>query len=205
MTFSVSTRAWIGLSLTLLIGFAAFALPMSNAVAAPQAGAVPTWTVDAARSQVGFSASMNDTAFQGQFRRWTARIAFDPARLAQSSVVADIETGSAVTANATRDQALPTPDWFNAAAFPRARFVSTGFRSLGGNRYVATGTLTIRNVSRPVQLPFTLTIANNVAQMQGQLTLDRTVFGVGQRQFAGAEPVAKTVTVNVRISARRVG
>jgi polyisoprenoid-binding protein YceI len=181
--------------------FAVIALIAAPAVAAP----VPSWTIDKTKSQVAFVASMSGQAINGSFRRFDARIAFDPANLAGSSVSAVIDTASAGTGDASRDQSLPTPDWFNIKAFPRATFASKSFKSLGGNRYQAAGTLTIRGVARPVVLPFQLVISGNTAQMRGTLTIDRRWFGVGQGQFAGPDTVAAAVKVNLTISARKVG
>lgn len=180
---------------------AAIALIAAPAVAAP----APSWTVDKTKSQVAFVASMSGQAINGSFRRFDARIAFDPANLASSSVTAVIDTSSAATGDVSRDQSLPTPDWFNVKAFPRATFASKSFKNLGGNRYQAMGTLTIRGVARPVVVPFQLVINGNTAQMRGTLTIDRRWFGVGQGQFVSPETVAATVKVNLTISAHKAG
>jgi polyisoprenoid-binding protein YceI len=68
---------------------------------------------------------------------------------------------------------------------------------------IADGALTMRGVTRNVSLPFQLVINGSNALMQGSFTLDRTAFGIGRGQFAGAEPVAKGVTVPINIVARR--
>jgi polyisoprenoid-binding protein YceI len=174
-------------------------LAATPALAAP----APSWIVDKSHSKIGFSASMNGQPINGAFNRYDTRISFDPANLPGSSVTAVIDIASAATGDATRDQSLPTPDWFNVRAFPRATFKSTGFKALGGGRYVAAGTLTIRGVSRPANLPFQLAIAGKQARMNGSLTIDRRWFGVGQGQFAGTEAVAANVRVNVSLSARQ--
>jgi polyisoprenoid-binding protein YceI len=174
------------------------------AIAAPAfAAPAPLWTIDRPASRVTFVASMNGQAINGGFRRFDARIAFDPANLAGSSVIAMIDTGSGSTGDQTRDEALPSDDWFSAKVFPRATFKSAGFKTLGGNRYLAAGTLTIRGKAHPVSLPFQLAITGNKAQMRGSLTIDRRWFGVGQGQFAGTDAVAANVRVNVAIDAHR--
>ncbi|MBV8683737.1 MAG: YceI family protein [Caulobacteraceae bacterium] len=172
-------------------------------VAAPAFAAAPAWTVNKPASKLGFTGAMSGQSFNGAFRRWDARIQFDPKALNQSSVVAVIETGSAVTGDQTRDEALPTADWFSVAAFPRATFQANQFKDLGGGRYQAIGTLTIRNVKRPVILPFQLTINGNQATMHGSLTIDRRAFGVGQGQFSTGDTVATNVRIDVAIAATR--
>ena len=179
-------------------------LALVAVVAAPaHAASAPTWTIDRPASRVAFVASMNGQAINGGFRRFDARIAFDPANLSGSSVIAVIDTASATAGDQTRDEALPTEDWFATKLFPRATFRSTAFKALGGSRYVAAGTLTIRDKTRPVQLPFQLAIAGGKAQMRGSLTIDRRWFGVGQGQFAGTDAVAANVRIDVAIDAHR--
>ncbi len=167
------------------------------------AAAPPAWVVDKGASKVGFSGAMSGQGFSGRFTRFDAQIAFDPANLPASQVTAVIDTGSAVSGDASRDEALPTPDWFSVKAFPRALFKSKRIAAAGPGRYVADGDLTIRNVTRPVSLPFALTITGEVAKMTGSLSLDRSAFGVGQGQFKGGDTVALKVGVDVAITAKR--
>ena len=98
---------------------------------------------------------------------------------------------------------MPTGDWFSVKAFPRATFTSRRITAAGPGRYLAQGDLTIRNVTRPVTLPFTLAIKGDVARMQGSAPLDRSAFGVGQGQFKAGDTVALKVQVDVAITAKR--
>jgi polyisoprenoid-binding protein YceI len=174
------------------------------AAPAPTAAArAPGWSVVKPGSQIEFAASMNGQGFKGVFRKWDARIAFDPRNLTGSSVVALIDTGSAVTGDASRDESLPTEDWFSTKAFPRASFTANRFKDLGQGRYQALGELNIRGVKRPVTLPFQLVINGDTARMRGSLTIDRRLFGVGQGQWATGEAVATAVQVNIAITAQR--
>ena len=110
---------------------------------------------------------------------------------------------SAATGDATRDEALPTADWFATTLFPRATFTSRRFVSLGGSRYRVDGDLMIRNVARPVSFPFQLAIKGAAATMLGRLSLDRTLFGVGQGQFKGTDTVAGKVDVVISVNASK--
>jgi len=189
----------LAVALTIPMAAAGLALVALPAVAAP----VPTWSIDKAASRLGFTGAMSGQAFNGGFGRWDAQIAFDPANLAASHVTAVIDTASAKTGDQSRDEAMPTADWFSVKAFPRATFVSHKIVAAGPGRYVAQGDLTIRNVTRPVSLPFTLAINGPTAKMTGSLPIDRSVFGVGQGQFKGGDTVALKVQVNISIAAKR--
>lgn len=179
-------------------------LALAVTFAAPaMAAPAPSWTIDKAHSRVAFTASMNGQAINGGFRRFDARIAFDPANLGGSSVLAVIDTGSVTSGDQTRDEALPSADWFNVKLFPRATFSAKTFKSLGSGRYQAFGTLNIRGRSHPIAMPFQLVLKGADAQMHGTVTIDRRWFGVGQGQFASADAVAADVQVNVAIVAHR--
>ncbi len=110
---------------------------------------------------------------------------------------------SARTGVAETESALPEADWFAVASHPTASFTATKFRHVAGNRYEAIGKLTLRGISRPLKLPFTLTIAGDVATMTGTATIDRTLFGVGQGEWAATTDLPAAVTVTVAVKADR--
>lgn len=179
--------------------FAAAALLSGLAGAAEAA----TWTVDPARSQLGFSGQQTGAPFSGRFKSWTASIDFDAAHPEAAQVAAAVDTASATTEDPQKDEALPSPDWFDAAGFAKATFAATGFTPKGGAAYEATGKLTLRGVTRDVVLPFTLTIAGDEAHAVGHAKLVRTDFGVGQGSWASGDYVALDVTVDLDLVATR--
>jgi len=182
-------------------------LPMLLAViavtTAARAAPAPGWIVNKAASPVRFSSSMNNEAFSGVFRRWEADIRFDPKNLAGSSVTASIDTASVATGDPDRDQALPTAAFLAAAKFPSATFTAHAFRYLGGERYLAIGQLTLRGVSKPLTLPFTLAITGLRARMKASLALNRLAFGVGKDEWKATTVLPAAVTVSIAIAASR--
>ena len=173
-----------------------------SAIAAP-ALAAPAWTVDGARSSLGFDSSLGGVKFSGVFRRWDAAIAFDPKDLAASKASVVIDLASAGTGQKERDEVLPTADWFAAAKFPKATFTTRAIRPAGKDRYLAEGVLTMKGVSKPVSLPFALTMEGGAATMTASLAIDRSQWGVGLGQFAGDDLIPHIVTVRIRIAAER--
>ena len=193
----------------LIAGLAATGAAAATAkkeAAAPAAAAksgVATWTVDKAASKLGFESSFNGTKFEGSFKTWDAQIAFDPKNLAGSKVTVTVNTASALSGDETRDETIPTEDWFSVVKFPRATFVSTGFKDLGGGKYQATGNLTLKGVTKPTTLNFTLAITGDTAKMTGSASVMRNAFNVGEGQFASAETVPFAVTIPVTLPAKR--
>ncbi|MFC5944460.1 YceI family protein [Micromonospora harpali] len=115
----------------------------------PAAG---TYLLDVAHKRVGFVARhMMVSKVRGEFADATATItiAEDPM---QSSVSATIQAASISTAQADRDGHLRSPEFLDAEAFPTLEYRSTGVKSRDGNEFVLTGELTIKGVTRPVEL-----------------------------------------------------
>ncbi len=118
--------------------------------------AADTYTIDGAHSSANFTVKhMGISTVHGRFTDVSGTILFDGKAPEKSAVTAVIRSASITTDNATRDKHLNTPDFFDTAKYPEIRFQSTSIRRDGDN-YVASGNLTIRDVTRPVEIPFTL-------------------------------------------------
>jgi polyisoprenoid-binding protein YceI len=85
-------------------------------------------------------------------------IHYDPADISKSSVTAVIATASIDTDNQMRDKDLRSANFFDVEKYPEIRFESTKVEKRGDG-YVAIGNLTIKDVTRQIELPFTLTEA----------------------------------------------
>src|SRR5690606_29560639 len=110
--------------------FAALAvIAVQPMLAAPAFAQPAAWTVDKAKSKVGFSGSYTGSTFNGTFGKWDATIRFDPADLAGSSAKVTFSTASAATGDSTKDSALAEEDWLNPQKFPDATFTSTSITS----------------------------------------------------------------------------
>ncbi len=177
-----------------------FAAVLLGCFAAPPACAA-TWTVDHAKSRLGFSVTWSGEAFNATFKSWQATIDFDPADLRHSRVVATIDLSSEASDSPDNDEGLKGSYGFAVAQFPAAKFETTGFTAKGGNAYVATGRLTLHGMTRPITLPFTLDITGNTAHMKGKAVAMRTDFGLGQGEWAGETPIAHAVTIDVDLTA----
>ncbi len=168
--------------------------------AAPAASGPFAWKV-APGSSLNFETKWSGDPVQGRFNSWKADILFSPDALDKSKVTVTIDMTSAKTGDEQRDASLPAGDWFDAATHPKAIFTATKFEKRGEGSFVAHGALDLRGVKKPVDLPFKLKIVGDRAQMTGETSLDRTVFGVGQGEFTATDQVPAKVTVRVQVNA----
>ena len=111
-----------------------------------------TYELDQNHKVVGFVARhMMVSKVRGVFEEATATItvAEDPL---QSSVNATIQAASITTGQADRDNHLRSGDFLESEKYETLEFRSTGVKSYSGTEFVLTGDLTIKNVTRPVEL-----------------------------------------------------
>jgi polyisoprenoid-binding protein YceI len=134
--------------------------------------------------------------FEGRFRRFDANIRFDPSDLEHSSLEVDVDLAGADTGDADRDQTLMGDEFFAVSRWPHARFTSQKIQSLGDGKFQAQGTLSMRDVTRPIAFPFEFRPSagpGGSAHMRGTTTLKRLDFGVGQGEWQDTEWVADEV------------
>jgi polyisoprenoid-binding protein YceI len=162
-----------------------------------------SWSVDLAKSKLGFTATQSGAPFAGRFKSWNAAIDFDPANPGAAHVAATIDLASATTDDPQKDEAMPQSDWFDAANFAKATFEANGFTAKGGNSFETIGKLTLRGIGKDVTLPFELTIAGDQAHAVGRAKLVRTDFGVGQGAWSSGDTVGLDVTVDVDLIATK--
>lgn len=163
------------------------------------------WVADAAASRLGFTGTLAGGTFDGRFHRFEPDIVFDPADLAGSRFLVTIETGSADTQDADRDAILKGPEFFAVERWPAARFEATRFAAAGAGRYTAQGRLTLRDITREVTLTFTFRPAadGRVAQLNGETTVRRLDFGVGQGEWRDTQWVGDDVKVVFALELQR--
>ena len=165
--------------------------------------AADQWVVDANESEIEFTGTQLGAAFEGKFESFEADIVFSPDDLAGSSVEVLIDIASVNTSNGDRDSQIVSPDWFDAAQWPTAKFATKSFSEIAPGKYEAVADLTIRDVTREVTLPFDLEIEGNKAEAEGTVTISRTDFGIGQGQWQDTSQVGDAVTIKIEIEATR--
>ncbi|WP_224824532.1 cytochrome b/b6 domain-containing protein [Cognatishimia sp. MH4019] len=154
------------------------------------------WEIVAESSRIAIAITQFGATVEGEFAEWTTQIDYD--RNAPADAKGTVRTTIAIpslTLGSVTDQAMG-PDYFNTPEFPTAVFEAD--ISEGGASHIATGTLTIKDNSVPLTMPFDLGFEGDTAFMSTTLTLDRRDFGIGDNmtdETSLAYPV--TVTINI--------
>ncbi|HVZ30379.1 MAG TPA: YceI family protein [Asticcacaulis sp.] len=174
----------------------------SSAESSASVAAVTSWTVDKAATKIAFTTSFEGEAINGGFSGYTAQISFDPEQLPKSHVEVTIDLASVNSGDNDRDTTLKSDSFFNIAVTPKAVFEAKSFTKKDATHFVAHGKLTLHGTTKPVELPFTLTIKDGTANMSGSTTLDRTAFGVGSGDYAATDNVPAAVKVDITLKAK---
>jgi polyisoprenoid-binding protein YceI len=154
--------------------------------------------VQAPGSTLAFAGTYEGEAFTGRFPGFVTRFSFDPAQLANAKLDVTIPLATASTGNSDYDGEMRGSSFFNAAKFPQARYTATSFRALGGNNFVADGTLNLRGVSKPVALTFTWTPGAQPV-LSGKASVKRLDFGVGQGDWSETDLIPNAIAVSTKV------
>ena len=160
------------------------------------------WKMDPVGSKLEFVATFEKTPAPGEFKEFDARLRFDPEKPAGSRLDVTIKVTSADMNIPDVNKEIRGKDWFDYARFPRAEFHSTDLRR-EGKRYVARGTLTLKGVKQPVEVPFTWTPAGGGAAMEGEFTLKRNAFGIGLGEWKATDTIGADVKVRFKVKLRK--
>jgi polyisoprenoid-binding protein YceI len=142
------------------------------------------YKIDKGHSQVGFTAKhLMITNVNGRFTDFSGTITYDAQDVSKSAVSVNIKTASVTTDNTSRDNDLRNSEFLDVAKFPEMTFVSKKVEKRGG-QLVLTGDLTIKGVTKTVEIPFTLSgpvndpWGNTRIAAEGSTTINRRDYGV---------------------------
>ncbi len=112
-----------------------------------------TWQLDKAHARLGFSIThLMISDVEGSFKNFSASIKAPKADFSDAQVEMSADIASINTDNEGRDKHLQSPDYFDAAKFPKLTFVSKSFTKTGVNNYSVTGDLTLHGITKSVTL-----------------------------------------------------
>jgi polyisoprenoid-binding protein YceI len=182
---------------------------MTTAQAAQIAGG--TWTIDTNHSLIEFAARHNEVAYvKGRFRKFSGTINVDEQDLLKSGVDLNIDAASVESqAVQGREDLINGADMLDTATYPQITFKSKGVKQQDLNNYVVTGDLSLRGISKEVQVPITLngivtTRMGTIAGFSGNLVIKLSDFQVPfTREFEpGRRVVGDDLKVELQIEAK---
>ena len=172
--------------------------------------AADEYKIDPAHSAANFSVKhMLISTVHGRFASVSGTIVYDEKDLSKSSVEAVIKADSINTDNEGRDKHLKSADFFEVEKYPEITFKSKRVEKRG-NQLVAIGTLSMKGVSKDIELPFEIAKLNTprgaLIGVGATTELNRQDYGVSwsRKLDNGGLAVSDTVKVELNLEARAV-
>lgn len=111
------------------------------------------WAVDPTHSEVQFKVKhLVISTVSGAFKSFSGDASFDGEKLENAKINFIIDPASIDTNQEQRDGHLKSPDFFDVANHPAITFHSTAVTHVKGDEYKLSGNLTIKGVTKPVEV-----------------------------------------------------
>ena len=186
----------------LLVTLATLVLPPN----ASAGDSVQAWQIVPDKSKLGFTSNYGGVEFDGRFKKYDAKILFDPKNPEAGSFNVNIDTTSITTFSSERDSVIGDPEWFNFSKFPTSTYVTKSIKAVSGNKYVAVGTLDLKGHKKDVTLNFTWDEYPNgdvkvegEAKMLADADVKRTDFDIGSGTWKDDDTIGFNVKVKIKL------
>jgi len=140
---------------------------------------------------------------RGTFEKWDSTVTFTSPDITTGVLDIKIQADSVNTGSGMKDGKLKSKDFFDVQHDPLITFHSTKFTQTGPNTIKVDGNFTIRGVTKPESLTFTVTgIGTGEGSIKGTMAFDRKDYGMNKGiPFV---TIADRVEVTVDLKGKRV-
>jgi polyisoprenoid-binding protein YceI len=171
----------------------------------PLVAGASDWTMLKENSRLEFTASYDQTPFDGRFESFDVSLDFDPASPAKAKLEVTVDITTVDTDNTERDEALADSDWFHFESHPRARFLVKGFDAPTNGSFTADGELELKGITRAQRIQFTWrrsgqgAVLDGVAWMDGEADVNRIDYDIGGGDWADPDLIGHWVKVRFHV------
>ncbi|MGZ5200265.1 MAG: YceI family protein [Telluria sp.] len=166
------------------------------AVAAP-------YKADLGKSNVTAVFKQMNVPVEAKFKTFSALLDYDPAHPESARATVEVETRSLDLGDPEYNGEVAKKEWFNAAQFPKASFVSTSIKPAGAGKLNVSGKLTIKGKTADVSFPVTSKTDAGKPVFEGQLPIHRLAFNIGEGEWKDTGIVADEVVIKFRVTAAK--
>jgi polyisoprenoid-binding protein YceI len=178
-----------------LLAFASVATLVVSGASFAQAPA----KILADKSFIRFVSKQMNVPVEGKFRKFEGSVTFDPKKPEAAKAEFEVDLASIDLGSPEGETEVKRKAWFDTAAFPKAKFVAATVKAAGPGKYEAAGALTIKGATQNIVAPFTLVDAAGQRTVEGQFTMKRLAFKIGEGAWSDTDTVADEVLVRFRL------
>ena len=147
------------------------------------------------QSSIAFVSKQMNVPVEGSFKKFTARIAVDPAKPETGKANIEIDLASIDTGSKEADEEVAGQAWFDTKSYPIASFTSGSIGNTGKGQYQVTGKMTLKGKTLDIKAPFTLKQSGDALLIEGAFPLNRLDFNIGSGVWGDTSVVANEVQV----------
>ncbi|MBI3285601.1 MAG: YceI family protein [Burkholderiales bacterium] len=170
---------------------------LALAIALPALAAVAR--LDAAKSSVAITFKQMNVPVDARFKKFSANIDYNSAQPASSKASVEIELASFDLGDPEYNQEALKKEWFNAAQFPKASFVSTAMKAGANGKLEVSGKLSIKGKSADVSFPLSIKTVGNTQVFEGSLPIRRLAYNIGEGEWKDTGIVADEVVIKFHV------
>jgi len=175
------------------------AISAALAVAIATPGIAAIVKVDNTKSAVSITFKQMNVPVDAKFKKFSASIDYDAAKPEASKATVDIDVASFDLGDAEYNKEVLKKEWFNAAAFPKASFVSTSMKAGAAGKLDVTGKLSIKGKTVDVSFPLSIKKEGNSQVFDGSLPIKRLTFNIGEGEWKDTGMVADEVQIKFHV------
>ncbi len=172
-----------------------------------QAQTPATWMVDKSHTSINFTIKHFFSKVTGNFKDFEGKLFLDPKNPSKSNASFSVNINSIDTDNKQRDEHLLNADFFEASKYAKASFKSTKFVQKEKNKYEVHGKLSIKDITKNVVIPVTITGQMEHPMMKGtfilgvaaNFSINRNDYGVGTGSWAETKMLSDNVDIDVNM------
>lgn len=154
---------------------------------------------DAAKSSVTITFKQLNVPVDAKFRKFNAQISYDAAKPETSKATVDIDIAGFDLGDPGYNKEVMKKEWFNAAQFPKASFVSSQIKAGAAGKLDVTGKLTIKGKTSDVSFPLTVKKEGANQIFEGALPIKRLSYNIGEGEWKDTSMVADEVTIKFSV------
>jgi|SRR5579872_1178361 len=139
--------------------------------------------IDTGKSTVVVTFRQENVPVDAPFKSFSGHIDYDPSQPATAKAALEVTTGSLDLGSEDYNSEVRKKDWLDSAAHPTASFVSTSIKPGAAGHLEATGTLTLKGKTQTLTIPVAVGKAGNASSFDGELTISRAYFGIGDKDW----------------------
>jgi len=154
---------------------------------------------DAAGSSIVAVFTQMGVPVEAKFKKFDAAIEFDPANIAAAKAQVTVDIASFDIGDPEYNKEVQKKEWFNAAQFSKATFVSSSIKSVAADKLMCAGQLTIKGKSVAINVPITVKQQGKNQIFEGALPIKRLDFNIGEGEWKATDMLANEVNIKFKV------